>query len=605
LNIQKIFFYNMSKNSNRKPKTNTGNVIDFVLLKRVLVFAKPYRLQFTIAAISAVLISILGPMRPMLINYAIDNYILIPNKEKLLDITTLLLVLLFLEGFVQFFYIYLSTWIGQHVIQDLRAKIFKHILSLKMKYFDNTPIGTLVTRAVSDIETIADIFSQGLLVIIAELLKLVVVIIMMFYTDWRLTIITMLTIPVLLIATSWFKRNIKASFQDVREQVSQLNTFVQEHIVGMNIVQIFNREKAEYKKFKNINKSHRDAHLRSIFYYAVFFPIVEVLSAISIGLIVWYGGHGILSGKDITVGELIAFILFIHMMFRPIRQLADRFNILQMGIVGSERVFKVLDTDEKITDLGENLLEFMNGTISFKDVDFSYKPDERVLNGLTFDIKAGKMLALVGSTGAGKTSVISVLNRFYEIQKGKITIDGINIDDVQLANLRKNIALVQQEVFLFSDSILNNITLFNSEISRDKIIASAKEIGVHKFIESLPNNYDYVVGERGVTLSAGQRQLIAFLRVYVRNPKILILDEATSSIDTATEEMLQNALSKLSRNRTTIVIAHRLSTIVKADKIVHLKDGSVIEEGTHKELLESGGSYSKMYDLQESGSLNS
>tara|TARA_B100000767_G_scaffold32986_1_gene28161 strand:+ start:1930 stop:3747 length:1818 start_codon:yes stop_codon:yes gene_type:complete len=605
LNIQKIFFYNMSKTSNRKPKSNTGNVIDFVLLKRVLVFAKPYRLQFTIAAISAVLISILGPMRPMLINYAIDNYILIPNKEKLLDITTLLLVLLFLEGFVQFFYIYLSTWIGQHVIQDLRAKIFKHILSLKMKYFDNTPIGTLVTRAVSDIETIADIFSQGLLVIIAELLKLVVVIIMMFYTDWRLTIITMLTIPILLIATSWFKRNIKASFQDVREQVSQLNTFVQEHIVGMNIVQIFNREKAEYKKFKNINKSHRDAHLRSIFYYAVFFPIVEVLSAISIGLIVWYGGHGILSGKDITVGELIAFILFIHMMFRPIRQLADRFNILQMGIVGSERVFKVLDTDEKITDLGENLLEFMNGTISFNDVDFSYKPDERVLNGLTFDIKAGKMLALVGRTGAGKTSVISVLNRFYEIQKGKITIDGINIDDVQLANLRKNIALVQQEVFLFSDSILNNITLFNSEISRDKIIASAKEIGVHKFIESLPNNYDYVVGERGVTLSAGQRQLIAFLRVYVRNPKILILDEATSSIDTATEEMLQNALSKLSRNRTTIVIAHRLSTIVKADKIVHLKDGSVIEEGTHKELLESGGSYSKMYDLQESGSLNS
>ncbi len=595
----------MSKTSNRKPKSNTGNVIDFVLLKRVLVFAKPYRLQFTIAAISAVLISILGPMRPMLINYAIDNYILIPNKEKLLDITTLLLVLLFLEGFVQFFYIYLSTWIGQHVIQDLRAKIFKHILSLKMKYFDNTPIGTLVTRAVSDIETIADIFSQGLLVIIAELLKLVVVIIMMFYTDWRLTIITMLTIPILLIATSWFKRNIKASFQDVREQVSQLNTFVQEHIVGMNIVQIFNREKAEYKKFKNINKSHRDAHLRSIFYYAVFFPIVEVLSAISIGLIVWYGGHGILSGKDITVGELIAFILFIHMMFRPIRQLADRFNILQMGIVGSERVFKVLDTDEKITDLGENLLEFMNGTISFNDVDFSYKPDERVLNGLTFDIKAGKMLALVGRTGAGKTSVISVLNRFYEIQKGKITIDGINIDDVQLANLRKNIALVQQEVFLFSDSILNNITLFNSEISRDKIIASAKEIGVHKFIESLPNNYDYVVGERGVTLSAGQRQLIAFLRVYVRNPKILILDEATSSIDTATEEMLQNALSKLSRNRTTIVIAHRLSTIVKADKIVHLKDGSVIEEGTHKELLESGGSYSKMYDLQESGSLNS
>ena len=594
----------MTKTKGNKSKSNTGNVIDFVLLKRVLAFAKPYRLQFIIAAISAVLLSVLGPMRPMLINYAIDNYILIPNKEKLLNITTLLLGLLFVEAFVQFFYIYLSTWIGQHVIQDLRAKIFKHILSLKMKYFDNTPIGTLVTRAVSDIETIADIFSQGLLVIIAELLKLVVVIIMMFYTDWRLAIITMLTIPILLLATSWFKRNIKASFQDVREQVSQLNTFVQEHIVGMNVVQIFNREQAEYKKFKTINQSHRDAHLRSIFYYAVFFPIVEVLSAMSIGLIVWYGGQGILSGKDITVGELIAFILFIHMMFRPIRQLADRFNILQMGIVGSERVFKVLDTETKIADLGDNTLENMEGAISFKDVDFSYKQDEWVLKGLTFEIKAGKMLALVGRTGAGKTSVISVLNRFYETQKGTIAIDGIDIDTVQLANLRENIALVQQEVFLFSDSILNNITLFDTDITRFKIIEAAKEIGVHNFIEALPNAYNYVVGERGVTLSAGQRQLIAFLRVYVRNPKILILDEATSSIDTATEELLQNALEKLSKDRTTIVIAHRLSTIVKADKILHLKNGSVLEEGTHKHLLQSGGAYAEMYNLQESVSLD-
>ncbi len=594
----------MSKTKSNKSKSNTGNVIDFVLLKRVLAFAKPYRLQFTIAAISAVLLSVLGPMRPMLINYAIDNYILIPNKEKLLDITVLLLGLLFIEAFIQFFYIYLSTWIGQHVIQDLRAKIFKHILSLKMKYFDNTPIGTLVTRAVSDIETIADIFSQGLLVIIAELLKLVVVVIMMFYTDWRLAIITMLTIPILLVATSWFKRNIKASFQDVREQVSKLNTFVQEHIVGMNVVQIFNREQAEYKKFKTINQSHRDAHLRSIFYYAVFFPIVEVLSAMSIGLIVWYGGQGILSGKDITVGELIAFILFIHMMFRPIRQLADRFNILQMGIVGSERVFKVLDTETKIADLGDNTLENMEGAISFKDVDFSYKQDEWVLKGLTFEIKAGKMLALVGRTGAGKTSIISVLNRFYETQKGTIAIDGIDIDTVQLANLRENIALVQQEVFLFSDSILNNITLFDTNITRSEIVEAAKEIGVHDFIETLPNTYDYVVGERGVTLSAGQRQLIAFLRVYVRNPKILILDEATSSIDTATEELLQNALEKLSKDRTTIVIAHRLSTIVKADKILHLKNGSVLEEGTHKNLLQSGGAYAEMYNLQESVSLD-
>ena len=342
----------MQETKNQKPITKTGNLIDFELLKRVLEFAKPYRSTFVIATISALLLSVLGPARPMLINFAIDNYILVPNKDGLLNITILLLSILLFEGVLQFFYIYLSTWLGQHVIQDLRAKVFKHILSLKMKYFDNTPIGTLVTRAVSDIETVADIFSQGLLVIIAELLKLIVVIAMMFYTDWRLALIAMLTIPILLLATAWFKKNIKRVFQDVRTQISSLNTFVQEHIVGMNIVQIFNRENAEYKKFYNINKKHAGANIKGIFYYAVFFPVVEVLSAMSIGLIVWYGGQGIVDGKDITIGELVAFILFIHMMFRPIRQLADRFNILQMGIVGSERVFKVLDTEEKIIDNG-------------------------------------------------------------------------------------------------------------------------------------------------------------------------------------------------------------------------------------------------------------
>ena len=591
----------MQESTNQKAKSSSGNVIDFILLNRVLTFAKPYRLQFIIAAISAILLSFLGPLRPMLINYAIDNYILIPDKEKLLEITTILLGLLFLEGFIQFFYIYLSTWIGQHVIQDLRVKVFKHILSLKMKYFDNTAIGTLVTRSVSDIETIADIFSQGLLVIIAELLKLIIVIAMMFYTDWRLAIIAMLTIPVLLVSTAWFKRNIKASFQDVRKQVSQLNTFVQEHIVGMNIIQIFNREEAEYKKFKTINQSHRDAHMRSIFYYAVFFPIVEVLSAMSIGLIVWYGGESILSGKDITLGELVAFILFIHMMFRPIRQLADRFNILQMGIVGSERVFKVLDTEEQIDNKGTKIIAHMQGKITFNAVDFAYSDENWVLKGLSFEIEGGKLLALVGRTGAGKTSIISVLNRFYEIQKGSIKIDGVNIEAIQLASLRKNIALVQQEVFLFSDTLMNNITLFDKAIKEEKVILAAKEIGVHQFISSLPNNYGYVVGERGVTLSTGQRQLIAFLRVYVRNPKILILDEATSSIDSATEELLQNALEKLAENRTTIVIAHRLSTIMGADKIVHLHDGKVLEEGTHEELLSRGLHYADMFGRQNQG----
>ena len=588
----------------KKQKSNTGNVIDFILLKRVMKFAKPYKSHFLVAAIAAILLSVLGPMRPLLINHAIDNYIVIPNKEGLIKITQILISLLGLEGVIQFFYIYLSTWLGQHVIQDLRSKIFEHILSLKMKYFDNTPIGTLVTRTVSDIETIADIFSQGLLVIIAELLKLIVIIILMFYTDWRLTIIALLTIPVLLVATAWFKNNIKRTFQDVRTQIANLNTFVQEHIVGINIVQIFNRENAEYQKFFDINTKHRYSNIKGIFYYAVFFPVVEVLSSVSIGLIVWYGGQAILDGKNITVGELIAFILFIHMMFRPIRQLADRFNILQMGIVGCERVFKVLDTDEKILDNGTLNIENTKGSIAFKKVNFCYKKDELVLKNLSFEIEAGKMLALVGRTGAGKTSIVSVLNRFYEIDSGHITIDGIDINEISLQSLRKNIALVQQEVFLFSDSILNNITLFDATISKEKVIAAAKEIGVDEFINSLPGNYDFVVAERGVTLSSGQRQLIAFLRVYVRNPKILILDEATASIDTATEELLQLALEKLATNRTTIVIAHRLSTIVNADKILHLENGSVLESGTHNQLLKNKGSYAEMFNFQSDTNLS-
>jgi len=579
-------------------ESKTGKVLDISLLFRVIAFAKPYKKQFIIATISAIILSFLGPIRPMLINYAIDNFIIISDPENLLKITILLIALLFCEGFIQFFYIYLSTWIGQNVILDLRKKIFKHIMSLKMKFFDKTPIGTLVTRAVSDIETIADIFSQGLLVIIAELLKLVIVLVFMFYTDWRLSIIALLTIPVLLVATAWFKRNIKASFQDVRDKVSSINSFVQEHIVGMNIVQIFNREEAEFKKFKKINAEHRDAHLRSIFYYAVFFPVVEVLSAVSIGLVVWYGGEGIIKGKDITIGEIIAFILFIHMMFRPIRQLADRFNILQMGIVGSERVFRIIDTDEKIKNEGVNELNDLKGDISFDKVWFRYKEEQWILKDLSFSVDAGKFLALVGHTGAGKSSIIRILNRFYEIEKGKIQIDNLSIDEITLDSLRENIALVQQEVFLFSDSILNNISLYEESISKNQIVQASKEIGIYEFIMSLPNGFNYVVGERGVTLSSGQRQLIAFLRVYVRNPKILILDEATASIDSSTEALLQNALKKLSENRTTIVIAHRLSTIVNADKILLLEEGKILEEGTHRSLLEIKGEYYKMYQNQ-------
>ena len=579
-------------------KTRTGNVIDFELLKRVLEFSKPYKKQFVLAGISAILLSILGPARPMIINYAIDNFIIVPDKQGLINITILLVCILMMEGIVQFFYIFMSTWLGQHVIQDLRSKIFKHILSLRMKFFDNTPIGTLVTRTISDIETIADIFSQGLLVIIAELLKLAVVISLMFYTDWRLTLIALLIVPVLLFATSWFKRNIKKSFQDVRSQISNLNTFVQEHIVGMNIIQIFNREDAEYEKFVEINKKHRDANVRGIFYYAVFFPVVEVLSAVSIGLIVWYGGQGILEGKDITIGELVAFILFIYMMFSPIRQLADRFNILQMGIVGAERVFNILDTDEKIEDSGNDKIDIEDCSITYKNVNLSYNNKEWILKNLNFDIESGKMLALTGRTGAGKTSIVNVLNRFYEINSGSITVGKKNINKISIANLRENIALVQQEVFLFSDTLYNNITLFENNISKEDVMIAAKEIGIDAFISSLPNGLDYIVAERGVSLSAGQRQLIAFLRVYVRNPKILILDEATASIDSETESLLQSALMKISNNRTTIVIAHRLSTVVNSDKILYLENGSVLESGSHQDLLDVNGLYAKAFNSQ-------
>ena len=578
--------------------SSRGNIIDISLLKRVLKYTIPYKNYFFIALFTAIILSLLGPIRPVLINFTVDNYILIPNPEGLLRIIIIIFSLLVIEGIVQFFYIYLSSWIGQHVIQDLRSKIFEHIISLKMRYFDKTPIGKLVTRTISDVETISDIFSQGLLVIIAELLKLVIIIFLMFYTNWQLTFVTLLTIPILIFSTIWFKRNIKKSFQDVRDQVANLNTFVQEHLSGMNIVQIFNQEDREFLKFKKINMNHRDAHLRSIFYYAVFFPIVEILSATSIALIVWYGGHAILSGKEMTEGELIAFILFVYMMFRPIRQLADRFNILQMGIVGAERIFKVLDYNDKI-EVKENILTDFEGDIEFHDVYFGYNTKMLVLKKINLSIKSNKMLALVGSTGSGKTSIINILMRFYDYSKGEIKIGGTSIRKFNLKYLRSNIGLIQQEVFLFSDTIFNNITLHDRKIKKEDVVIAAKKIGVHNFINSLPDKYDYIVGERGVTLSSGQRQLIAFLRVYLRNPKIIILDEATSSVDSKTELMIKNALEKVSHKRTTIVIAHRLSTITNADKILYLEQGKILEEGTHEQLLKKKSYYHTLFNKQK------
>jgi len=581
------------------PKTNTGEILDYQLLKRVLRFSEPYKSKMWLTAIFAIFLAFLAPLRPLLINYALDAYVLIPNLELLLQITILMIVILAIDSIVQFYYIYYAAWIGQHVIQDLRRKLYKHIVSLKLRFFDKTPIGTVVTRTISDIETIAAIFSEGLLIIIAELLKIVVILSVMTYTDVKLTLVALSTIPLLLIATSWFKRSIKSAFQQVRTQVSVMNAFIQEHIVGMNIVQIFVREKAEYQKFKKINKAHQDAHIRSILYYSIFFPVVEILSASSIGLIIWWGGSAILSGQEVTFGELVAFILYIHMLFRPIRQLADRFNILQMGIVGSERVFKVLDTNQKIEDNGDLILENVKGDISFKDVFFAYNNKQWVLKGINFEIEAGKVLALVGETGAGKTSVINVLNRFYDIQKGSVNLDGTSIKKIKLSSLREQLSFVQQEVFLFSDTIFNNITLYDEHISIIDVEDAAKQIGIHDFIKSLPGGYDYSVGERGVTLSTGQRQLIAFLRVYVRNPKILILDEATSSIDTETEQLLQSALEKVAKNRTLIVIAHRLSTIQNADKIMLFKDGEIVEKGSHNDLMLQEGIYQRMYNTQQ------
>ena len=578
--------------------SKSKDILDLNLLKRVILFAKPYKSRFIFAAIFAITLSFLGPIRPYLISHAVDNYILVPKPELLLNMMIILFVLLILEGCMQFFYMYLSTWIGQNVIKDIREVIFKHILNLKKRYFDNTPIGTLVTRSISDIETISDIFSQGLLVIIAEFLRLIIVVLVMFYTDWRLTLITLLTIPFLLIATAWFKKNIKISFENVRDEVARLNTFVQEHIVGMKIVQIFNREDAEYNKFYEINKSHQNAHIKSIFYYAVFFPIVEILSASAIALIVWYGGTLISYGENVTIGELTAFILLIHMMFRPIRQLADRFNILQMGIVGSQRVFNVIDNVSELEFNSGDQKILKSPKISFNNVHFEYKKNELVLKGLSFDIDRGETLAVVGRTGAGKTSMINIINRFYEIKSGVVKINDKNIYDIDLNNLRENISLINQDVFLFSESIINNVGLYDPNISKQMIIDGAKEIGLHEFINSLPSAYEYVIGERGVNLSVGQRQLIAFLRVYVRNSKILILDEATSSIDSKTEQLLQNALRRISTNRTTIIIAHRLSTILHADKIIFLNDGKIVESGTHTELIAQKGMYYKMYSSQ-------
>jgi ATP-binding cassette, subfamily B, multidrug efflux pump len=573
------------------------------IFKRLLSYARPYRSLFVLAVLCTILLAMLGPARPMIIGNMVTNYIVKDkNSSALLFWTSIIIAMLVIEALLQFCGSYLSNLLAQSIIKDIRQKLVGHILSFRMRYFDKTPIGALVTRVVSDLEAITEVFSAGLMDIAGDLLSLLVVLILMFYTNWELSLMTLVPIPLLLFATRIFARAMRKSFQLERTQVTKLNTFVQERITGMAIVQMFNREKQEYASFEEINKGHRQAHINAVWANSIFFPVVEMLSSMSIALLLVWGALKVEGKSQLEIkqmyGEIIAFTLWIYQLYRPIRQLADKFNILQRGMVRSERVFEVLDLDENIQDAGNLKDVAFNQRIKFDHVSFAYKEPDYVLKDIDLIIEPGTTVAFVGATGAGKSTIVNLLGRFYEYQKGEIYIGDINIKEIDLAYLRRNIAIVLQDVFLFSDTIHNNITLGDESISREQVVQAAKEVGVHDFISRLPNGYDYEVGERGGVLSVGQRQLLAFIRAYVYNPSILILDEATSSIDNESEELIQNATERLTEGRTSIVIAHRLSTIQKADKIVVLDQGEIKEYGTHSELLQQDGFYKKLYDMQ-------
>jgi ATP-binding cassette, subfamily B, multidrug efflux pump len=580
-----------------KEKESSGEIVDLKVLKQLYSYVKPYRLPFYFLIFLTISMAILAPTRPYYIQVAIDDYVALGDIPGLVKIIYILVGLMILQAIVQWAHTYYSGWIGQVIIKDIRVSLYKHLLKLRLKFFDNTPIGRLVTRNVSDIETLADVFSEGLAAIIGDLLQIVTILGVMFYIDWRLTLVSLCTLPLLIISTYVFKEKIKVTFNDVRNAVSNLNSFLQEHITGMNIVQIFNREAREFEKFKEINREHRTAHIRSVLYYSVYFPVAEIIQAIGIGLVVWYGAVRVLD-MDIQIGVLISFIMYLQLFFRPIRMIADRFNTLQMGVVSSSRIFKLLASSEHIANEGNFKPETLNGNIELQNVWFAYNDEEYVLKDISFKVKKGQTVALVGATGAGKSSVINLISRFYEINKGEILIDGTDIREFELGTLRKHIGVVLQDVFLFSNSIYHNITLGNPNISKEQVMEAAELVGARKFIERLPGGLEYNVMERGSTLSVGQRQLISFVRAMVYNPEILILDEATSSVDTETEELIQESIEKMMKGRTSIVIAHRLSTIQKADKIIVLHKGEIVETGTHSSLLELGGYYTQLHQMQ-------
>ncbi len=588
----------MEKKDTKRDSKIAGKAFDSKLFFRLLQFVNDYKIHFFVASFSTILLAIVAAIRPWLLKQLVDDYITNKNAPMLLQFTIYMFLALFAEVFLQFLFIYFANWLGQNIIKDLRLKTYKHLMQFKMQYFSSTPVGKMVTRVVSDIETIASVFGQGLFMIISDLLKMVVIMFLMIYMNWQLSLIVLTVLPVIIYATNIFQIKIIGAFNDVRNQIANLNSFVQERVSGMRIVQLFSREDIEYEKFKVINEKHKKAHIKTVWYFSIFFPIAEILTSIALGFVVWYGGLKAATNHAISIGEIMSFIMMSQMLFRPLRQIADKFNTLQMGMVAADKVFTILDEDEKELDKGTYKTNNIKGNITFKDVKFSYLVDQPILNGISFEVKQGETVAIVGATGAGKSTIINLLNRFYNIDSGEILIDGINIADYQINSLRNHIAVVLQDVFLFADTIYNNIILTKKDITLEAVEEAAEKIGIKKFVDSLPGGFNYNVKERGAMLSSGQRQLIAFLRAFVTKPSILILDEATSSIDSYSEKLIQKATKRITQGRTSIIIAHRLATIKKADNIIVLDKGKIVEQGTHNELLDKQGYYSKLYEIQ-------